>query len=172
MASAETMASVPEPGSAIETAPPSLRGAIDARLLDELWRASDGPSWALTRDEFDSIVADAGVSQKFGLELGAAPTPRQQADYFRGLRLDDLVLARACAAGNERAWEHFISQHRQPLIRAAIERGASVIATAHAIPEIAGVEFATFEISRGRLAERAHQEEVRRGGRLRSLLGR
>src|ERR1700678_4158655 len=120
MASAETVASVPEPGSAIETAPPSLRGAIDARLLDELWRASDGPSWALTRDEFDSIVADAGVSQKFGLELGAAPTPRQQADYFRGLRLDDLVLARACAAGNERAWEHFISQHRQPLIRAAI----------------------------------------------------
>ncbi len=58
------------------------------------------------------------------------------------------------------------------LIRGAIERGASVIATAHAIPEIAGVEFAAFEISRGRLAERAHQEEVRRGGRLRSLLGR
>jgi heme exporter protein A len=58
------------------------------------------------------------------------------------------------------------------LIRGAIERGASVIATAHAIPEIAGVEFAAFEISRGRLAERTHQEEVRRGGRLRSLLGR
>ncbi len=30
------------------------------------------------------------------------------------------MLARACAAGNELAWEHFIAQHRQPLIRAAI----------------------------------------------------
>ena len=32
----------------------------------------------------------------------------------------DLVLARACARGNERAWEHFIAVYRQPLTRAAI----------------------------------------------------
>jgi len=32
----------------------------------------------------------------------------------------DLALARACARGNERAWEHFIAVYRQPLIRAAI----------------------------------------------------
>ena len=49
-----------------------------------------------------------------------AATSQQQASFFRGLRLDDLVLARACAAGNEHAWEHFIALHRQPLIRAAI----------------------------------------------------
>src|SRR5271163_2818481 len=99
MASAETVAGVPE------SEPLAQRGAIDARLLDELWRASDGPGWGLTRDEFGAIVADAGEAWNFGLEAGASPTPRQQADYFRGLRLDDLVLARACAAGNERAWE-------------------------------------------------------------------
>ena len=114
MASAETVASVPD----IETL--AHRGAIDTRLLGELWRASDGASWGLTRDEFDAIVAGAGALQNFGLEAGASATPRQQADYFRGLRFDDLVLARACAAGNERAWEHFIARHRQPLIRAAI----------------------------------------------------
>jgi len=120
MASAETVASVPETASDRETEPPAQQGAIDARLLDELWRASDGPSWGLSRDEFDAIVADAGALQNFGLEVGVSPTPQQRADYLRGLRLDDLVLARACAAGNERAWEHFIAQHRQPLIRAAI----------------------------------------------------
>jgi RNA polymerase sigma-70 factor (ECF subfamily) len=56
------------------------------------------------------------------LEVGVSPTPQQQSDYFRSLHLDDLILARACAcaAGNERAWEHFIARHRQPLIRAAI----------------------------------------------------
>ncbi len=58
------------------------------------------------------------------------------------------------------------------LIRGAVERGASVLATAHAVPAIDGVEFAVFEISRGRLEHRAHKEEVRRGGRLRALLGR
>ncbi|MGB8683563.1 MAG: heme ABC exporter ATP-binding protein CcmA [Candidatus Binatus sp.] len=58
------------------------------------------------------------------------------------------------------------------LISGAIERGSSVIATAHAIPEIEGIEFAAYEISRGLLREHAHKEEVRRGGRLRSLLGR
>jgi heme exporter protein A len=57
------------------------------------------------------------------------------------------------------------------LIRGAVERGASVIATAHAVPEIDGVDFAVLEISRGRLAPREHKEEVRRG-RIRSLLGR
>jgi heme exporter protein A len=58
------------------------------------------------------------------------------------------------------------------LIRAAIDRGAAVIATAHAVPEIEGVEFEVYEISRGRLTEHAHKEEVRLSGRLRSLLGR
>jgi heme exporter protein A len=58
------------------------------------------------------------------------------------------------------------------LIHDAIERGASVIATAHGVPEIEGVEFAVFEISRGLLVPREHKEESRRGGRIRSLLGR
>jgi heme ABC exporter ATP-binding subunit CcmA len=58
------------------------------------------------------------------------------------------------------------------LMRGAVERGASVIATAHAVPAIDGVEFAVFEISRGLLAPQVPKEEVRRGGRIRSLLGR
>ena len=50
----------------------------------------------------------------------ATATRHQQAAFFRGLCLDDLVLARACAHGNERAWEHFVAVYRQPLTRAAI----------------------------------------------------
>ncbi|MGB8031090.1 MAG: RNA polymerase sigma factor [Terracidiphilus sp.] len=114
MASAESVA-----GGA-ETEIPALRGAMDRRLLDKLWHASDGPCWGLERDEFDRIVMGAGTAQNYGLEAGLEATRQQRASFFRGLRVDDLVLARACAAGNERAWEHFIAQHRQPLIRAAI----------------------------------------------------
>jgi RNA polymerase sigma-70 factor, ECF subfamily len=96
------------------------QGSIARRLLDELWRESDAGTWGLERDEFDRILLDAGAAQNFGLEPGASAAPQQQAAFFRGLCLGDLVLARACAAGNERAWEHFIARHRQPLIRAAI----------------------------------------------------
>ena len=120
MASAESVAGVPETVNESETALPEPRGTIDSRLLDELWRASEAPNWGLKRDEFDRILLDAASAQNFGLDAGVAATPRQQAAFFRGLRLDDLLLAHACAAGNERAWEHFIALHRQPLIRAAI----------------------------------------------------
>jgi len=58
------------------------------------------------------------------------------------------------------------------LIRGALERGACVLATAHAVPEMDGVEFAVFELSGGRLTQHPHKEAVRRGGRIRSLLGR
>jgi RNA polymerase sigma-70 factor (ECF subfamily) len=114
MASAESVA------SAAEAEIPAMQGAMDRRLLAELWRASDAAGWGLERDDFDRILLEAGTAWNFGLAEGAAPTQRQQAAFFRGLYLGDLVLARACAAGNERAWEHFIAQHRQPLIRSAI----------------------------------------------------
>ena len=81
---------------------------------------SDGAEWGLERDDFDRILFEAGTAWNFGLAAGAIPSGRQQAAFFRGLCLGDLVLARACAAGNERAWEHFIARCRQPLIRAAI----------------------------------------------------
>ena len=58
------------------------------------------------------------------------------------------------------------------LLRDAIERGATVIAAVHGAPEIEGVELEVFELSRGLLEPRAAREEVRRGGRIRSLLGR
>jgi RNA polymerase sigma-70 factor, ECF subfamily len=118
MASAESVASAAE--AEIPAEVPAQQGSIGCRLLDELWRESDAGSWGLERGEFDRILLDAGAVQNFGLGLGASATPQQQAAFFRGLCLGDLVLARACAAGNERAWEHFIARHRKPLTRAAI----------------------------------------------------
>jgi heme exporter protein A len=60
------------------------------------------------------------------------------------------------------------------LIASAIERGASILATAHAIPEVnlSDVEFEVFELFHGRFMPYAPKEEVRRGGQIRSILGR
>jgi RNA polymerase sigma-70 factor (ECF subfamily) len=109
--------------SAVETGFPNGIHSLDRALADELWRACDAAQWGLTRDEFDQILLEAGTAQNFGLDELAAPVEaarKQQAEFFRGLRMGDLVLARACARGNERAWEHFVAVYRQPLTRAAI----------------------------------------------------
>ncbi len=99
---------------------PERPRTLDGALVDALWQECDAASWGLERDEFSRILDEAGAAQNFGLDDGAAASRLQQAAYIRGLRLDDLVLARACASGNERAWERFVAIYRAPLTRAAI----------------------------------------------------
>ena len=94
--------------------------AVDAGLLDELWCASETRSWGLEQSEFEAIVCAAGRKANFGLAVGERAGKSAQKEFFLALRLDDLVLAQACAAGNERAWERFLAAHREPLRRAAI----------------------------------------------------
>ena len=114
MAPTESAANAAEAGIA------TYRGTLGRALLDELWRACGAASWGLAREEFERILREAGAAWNHGLAEGIQASPQQQAAFFRGLRLPDLVLARACAAGNERAWERFIEIYRPPLVRAAI----------------------------------------------------
>jgi len=96
--------------------------AISLRLLDELWHTSEAEACGLLRAEFDQILLRIGMARNFGLAAGLAfqATEEQQTAFFEGLRLSDLVLARACACGHERAWERFIALYRQPLLRAGM----------------------------------------------------
>jgi RNA polymerase sigma-70 factor (ECF subfamily) len=76
----------------------------------------------LERGELEAILRDIGSARNFGLIAGVAAeaTAAEQASFFAGLRMTDLVLARACAAGKERAWERFLALYRAPLLRAGI----------------------------------------------------
>jgi RNA polymerase sigma-70 factor (ECF subfamily) len=59
---------------------------------------------------------------RFGAALQASADRATTTDlrrYLGGLHLEDLALACACAAGDERAWEHFVREHRPVLYRAA-----------------------------------------------------
>ena len=89
-------------------------------VLDELWHESGAAVWGLERVSFNEILERVAATQNFGLVQGAIASRQQQISFFRGLRLADLVLARACANGHPGAWEHFLDQYRQPLTRAAI----------------------------------------------------
>jgi len=98
----------------------SPTGVPDSALADQLWRECDAASWGLDRDEFHKILLSVAGAQNCGLAEGMVPSRQQQTAFFSGLKLADIVLARACAAGHERAWERFIALYRQPLMRAAI----------------------------------------------------
>lgn len=115
------------PAQTVETAvpaepPAAVTCAIAPPLLAELWRTCEAEACGLLPAEFEQILLHIGMARNFGLETGLASdaTPAQQAAFFAGLRMGDLVLARACAAGNERAWERFVALYRQPLLRAGI----------------------------------------------------
>jgi RNA polymerase sigma-70 factor, ECF subfamily len=94
--------------------------ALEPALLDQLWGESEAASWGLVRSDFDRIILMAGLRQNFGLASGVIAGRDEQAAFFRGIRLAELVLASACAEGNERAWEQFMAVYGSQLTRAAI----------------------------------------------------
>ncbi len=103
-------------GAETQAAPIAVRPA----LLDELWQECGAGSWGLERDEFDRIVIRVARGHIPGPATIATTFGEQQGAFLRSLKLADLVLAKACAAGNERAWEHFMAHYGHALTRAAI----------------------------------------------------
>jgi RNA polymerase sigma-70 factor len=88
-----------------------LRG--QGALLDWLHAQSGCDRWGVPRERF--INALERSAQK-GLPANASVQKLEP--YLRGLHLEDLALALACAEGIEAAWEHFFALYR-PYLRAA-----------------------------------------------------
>jgi RNA polymerase sigma-70 factor (ECF subfamily) len=88
-----------------------------------LYEESGGRGFGLTLASFAAILLE--VSGRYVRE-GAGE--RELAAFHRSLRLPDLALARACADGNEAAWECFLNRYRAKLYEsaAAIARDESV----------------------------------------------
>src|SRR5215470_16352676 len=74
-----------------------------------LFAKSGGERYGLTEQEFVCILQQ--VAEKY--LPGAAVDRREQ--LWRELKLEELVLARACAAGHEQAWVVFLSRYREKL---------------------------------------------------------
>ncbi len=78
-------------------------------LLRALYAKSQGNSFELSFAQFEAILGE--IAAKY-----VVPQNEDQLrDFYSSLRVDDLVLARACAAGNERAWEVFLTRFRAKL---------------------------------------------------------
>src|SRR6266496_5881314 len=66
--------------------------------------------YGLGREQFVAILNEIGAKY-----LPPQPSERERGEFFASLRLEELALARACAAGHERAWEIFMVRYREKL---------------------------------------------------------
>lgn len=88
------------------------------KAVERLWLASQAQSFGFSRSQFAEVLLQAGEAQKWG-GAGVEPSTQVKAAFLESLKVDDLMLARACAAGNEPAWELFLTRYREVLYRAA-----------------------------------------------------
>ena len=91
-------------------------------LVDQLYRRADAGRWQVPIDDFARAL-DASAAKAFAPRPGSgqarAPSARDLERYLGSLRLEELALACACAAGHEGAWDHFVLEYRPVLYRAA-----------------------------------------------------
>jgi RNA polymerase sigma-70 factor (ECF subfamily) len=90
------------------------RVALDPGLVQELYELSHAQQYELTQGDFLAVLQQVTIKQ-FGENVPA----RQIAGFLRELRLEELALARACAAGHQRAWDFFLTRYREGLYAAA-----------------------------------------------------
>jgi len=83
------------------------------RLFGELWQESHAADYGLPQLEFLRILAEVGAKY-----LPANASPGDATALYRSLRIEELALARGCAAGNEHAWEVFLGRFREKLFDA------------------------------------------------------
>jgi RNA polymerase sigma-70 factor, ECF subfamily len=78
-------------------------------VVTQLYEKSRGQEVGLSREQFGGILRE--IAGKYLPEGSAADFE----ELYRALRVEELALARACAGGNERAWEVFLLRYREKL---------------------------------------------------------
>ena len=79
-------------------------------LMAGLYEKSRSEVLGLTRPQFDTILGE--IARKY-LPVEAAQNDIRE--LYASLRVEELALARACAAGHEHAWEVFLTRYREKL---------------------------------------------------------
>ncbi len=79
-------------------------------LLAELHAKSGCERLSMTREALAEILCEVGAKS-----TTAATSEGELRTLFLNLRVEELALARACAAGNNSAWELFLTRYREKL---------------------------------------------------------
>jgi RNA polymerase sigma-70 factor, ECF subfamily len=97
------------------TKPISAVQSVVNELLADLHAKSGCEKIGLTRESFAVILCEVGSKH-----ATAATSETDIRTFFLSLRIDELALARACAAGVNSAWEIFLTRFREKLYLAAL----------------------------------------------------
>jgi len=84
-------------------------------LAAECYAKCGAGKFGFTCDDVASIFAE--VTRKHAPAAG----PGQLREFCASLKIEELILARACAAGNERAWETFMLRYRERLYEIGLQ---------------------------------------------------
>lgn len=84
-------------------------------LLTELHGKSGCERVGLTRESFAAILCEVGSKH-----ASVAASDSELRAFFLSLRVDELALARACAAGHNPAWDIFLTRFREKLYQSAL----------------------------------------------------
>jgi RNA polymerase sigma-70 factor, ECF subfamily len=97
------------------TKPISAVQSVVNELLADLHAKSGCEKVGLTRESFAVILCEVGSKH-----ATAATSETEIRTFFLSLRVDELALARACAAGVNSAWEVFLTKFREKLYLSAL----------------------------------------------------
>jgi len=86
-----------------------------AHFVTELHGQCSAAKFGIGADDLSRILGE--VVHKYAPGSGAT----QARDFCKTLKLEELVLARACAAGNEKAWETFLIRYREKLYETGLQ---------------------------------------------------
>jgi RNA polymerase sigma-70 factor, ECF subfamily len=109
---------MPKPAQSGHRADVAAGLSLSLSLSLPLYDRSGAEAYGVSAEQFAAILDEILHKCFASAPKSAHSSPeqaQQQADFCSGLRLEELALARACAQGNERAWQDFISRYRQKL---------------------------------------------------------
>jgi RNA polymerase sigma-70 factor (ECF subfamily) len=94
-----------------------VKSGDDANPFAGLYERSSAAVYGISEKKFAEILNE--ILGKY-FPQGADVSAPQRAGFSASLHVEELALARGCAAGDERAWQDFISRYRQKLHRMAL----------------------------------------------------
>ena len=104
---------MPEPG--VQPAEIEAKQVLSGweSVMVELYAKSGADGFGISPEQFSALIEEVAAKSL----PDAAPSAK--IEFSKTLRLEDLVIARACAVGNERAWEVFLIRYREKLYEIA-----------------------------------------------------
>jgi RNA polymerase sigma-70 factor (ECF subfamily) len=93
---------------------PGITSALEP-VSGPLCAQSRCAEWGIPHADFEQILLAVGAKYlPEGAQSGDAVA------FFKSLKVEELALARGCAAGHERAWEVFLTRYREKLFEMAL----------------------------------------------------